>query len=187
MERMTAAQYRASIQGKVNRAQGLAFEEIVNAACEYYRSLGVAYIEKTPEPMKPIQVLDRQRGIFKAVFQKAAQPDYKGTLLGGRSVVFDAKHTDTDRIQQNAVTEEQWRDLDLHEAMGAICFVMVSLEWKYYRVPWAKWKTMKEDCGHKYMNASDLSPYLLASWPAQLRFLKSTTNNPSPINTSKAM
>lgn len=181
MTRMTVEQYRASIQGKQNRAQGLAFEEIVNATCEYYRSLGVAYIEKTPEPMKPIGVINRKLGHFKAVFTKAAQPDYKGTLLGGRSIAFEAKHTDTDRIQQKAVTEEQWRALDLHEAMGAWCFVLVSLDWKYYRVPWSKWKTMKEDYGHKYMNAAELSPYKLADWPAQLRFLASTPDNPNPF------
>ena len=187
MQRMTAAQYRASIQGKVNRAQGQAFEELVNAACEYYKLTGEAFIEKTPEPMKPIQVIDRQRGIFKAVFEKAAQPDYKGTLKGGRAVCFDAKYTQTDRIEQKAVTEDQWKALDLHEAMGALCFVIVCLEDKYFRVPWAKWKAMKEDCGHKYMNAADLHPYMLAAWPAQLRFLASTPDNPNPSNTPNAI
>lgn len=181
MQRMTVAEYKASIQGRQNRAQGLAFEELVNATCEYYKQKGEAFIEKTPEPMKPIGVIDRQRGIFKAVFEKAAQPDYKGTMKGGRAVVFDAKYTETDRIQQSAVTQDQWDALDLHEAMGAWCFILVSLDWKYYRVPWAKWKTMKEDCGHKYMNAEDLSPYLLAAWPAQLRFLASTPDNPYPF------
>lgn len=174
MVRMTAAQYRASIQGRANRAQGLAFENIVNSACEYYKQQGEAHIEKTPEPMKVIGVLDRNRGIFKAVFEKQAQPDYKGTLKGGRAVAFEAKSTDTDRIQQKVVTEEQWRSLDLHEAMGAWCFVLVALEMKYYRVPWSKWKTMKEDCGHKYMNSADLSPYELGAYPAQLRFLAQT-------------
>lgn len=171
MTRMTVAEYKASIQGRQNRAQGLAFEDIVSTSCDCYKLLGLAYIEKTPEPMKPIKVLDRQRGIFKAVFEKAAQPDYKGTLKGGRAIAFEAKHTETDRIQQKAVTEDQWDSLDLHESMGACCFVLVSLGWKYYRVPWAKWKTMKEDCGHKYMNAEDLSPYQIGAWPSPLQFL----------------
>ena len=172
LERMTVEQYRASYQGKRNRALGLQFEAIINEACEHYRSMGLAYIEKTPEPMKVIGVIDRKRGYFKAVFTKAAQPDYKGTLMGGRAVAFEAKATETDRIQQSAVTPEQWKALDLHEAMGALCFVLVSLEMKYYRVPWDKWKTMKEDCGHKYMNAADLHPYTLGVWPGHLRFLE---------------
>lgn len=172
MQRMTVAEYKASIQGRQNRAQGLAFEEIVSDTCEHYRLMGLAHIEKTPEPMKVIGVINRKLGQFIAVFTKSAQPDYKGTMRGGTSVVFDAKSTETDRIQQKAVTPEQWEALDLHEEMGAWCFILVSLGWKYYRVPWAKWKTMKEDCGHKYMNAADLAPYELAAWPAPLRFLE---------------
>ena len=174
MERMTVAEYRASIQGKLNRAQGLKFEEIVDEACDHYRTMGLAYIEKTPEPMKVIGVLNRRLGQFKAVFTKAAQPDYKGTMAGGRSVAFEAKHTETDRIKQDAVTEEQRDALNTHEAMGALCFVIVCLGDNYYRVPWAKWKTMKEDCGHKYMNAADLHPYILGTWPEDLRFLEDT-------------
>lgn len=171
MQRMTVAEYKASIQGKQNRAQGLAFENIVSSACEQYRQEGLAHIEKTPEPMKVIGVVNRNMGHFKAVFEKPAQPDFKGTMAGGRAVCFDAKSTEADRIQQKVVTQEQWDALDLHERMGAWCFILVCLGDVYYRVPWEKWKTMKEDCGHKYMNAADLTPYKLAAWPEDLRFL----------------
>ena len=171
MERMTAQEYRASMQGRLNRAQGKFFEDIVDSSCVEYKLHGVANIEKTPEPMKILQVINRASGHFKAVFEKAAQPDYKGTMKGGRSVVFDAKSTETDRIQQKVVSQEQWESLDLHEAMGAWCFILVFLGNNYYRIPWERWKTMKEDCGHKYMNAADLEPYMLAAWPAPLRFL----------------
>lgn len=177
LERMTAAEYRASIQGKRNRAMGLKFEEIVDEACEYYKSLDIAYIEKTPEPMKVLGVINRKMGHFKACFDKAAQPDYKGTMQGGRAVVFEAKHTETDRIKQEAVTEDQTDAMNQHEAMGALCFVIVCLDNKYFRVPWAKWKTMKEDCGHKYMNADDLNPYTLGVWPGHLRFLENYREN----------
>ena len=176
LERMTAADYRASYQGKRNRALGLKFEEIITEACEYYRSIGLAYIEKTPEPMRVIGVLNRKTGHFKAVFEKAAQPDFKGTMQGGRAVCFEAKHTETDRIKQDAVTEDQKNAMDLHETMGAWCFVIVCLDNTYYRVPWERWKTMKEDCGHKYMNAADLHPYKLGTWPGHLRFLEDTPN-----------
>lgn len=172
MERMTAEAFRASVQGKRNRALGLKFEEIITEACEYYRSMGLAYIEKTPEPMRVIGVINRKMGHFKAVFEKAAQPDFKGTLQGGRAIVFEAKHTETDRIQQSAVTEDQENAMNRHEAMGALCFVIVCLDNHYYRVPWEKWKTMKADCGHKYMNAADLHPYTLGTWPGHLRFLE---------------
>lgn len=172
MERMTAEAFRASYQGKRNRAIGLNFEEIINEACEHYRSMGLAYIEKNPEPMRVIGVINRKLGHFKAVFEKAAQPDFKGTMAGGRAVCFEAKHTETDRIKQDAVTENQKNAMNTHEAMGAWCFVIVCLDNHYYRVPWEKWKTMKEDCGHKYMNATDLHPYQLGVWPSHLRFLE---------------
>ena len=169
---MTAEAYRASYPGKRTRALGLQFEEIINEACEHYKSLGIAYIEKTPEPMRVIGVKNRKMGHFIAVFEKAAQPDYKGTMQGGRAIAFEAKHTETDRIKQDAVTENQTEALNLHETMGALCFVIVCLDNHYYRVPWEKWKTMKEDCGHKYMNAADLHPYTLGTWPGHLRFLE---------------
>lgn len=172
LERMTAEAYRASFQGKRNRALGLKFEEIITEACEYYRSIGLAYIEKTPEPMRVIGVINRKMGHFKAIFEKAAQPDFKGTMAGGRAVCFEAKHTETDRIKQDAVTDEQKDAMNLHETMGAWCFVIVCLDNTYYRVPWERWKTMKEDCGHKFMNAADLHPYTLGAWPASLRFLE---------------
>lgn len=168
---MTAEEYQASIQGRRNRIQGLKFEDTVDEACEYYKSMELAHIEKTPEPMKILAVLNRKLGHFKACFTKSAQPDYKGTMAGGRAVAFEAKHTEQDRIKQDVVTQSQWESLDLHEAMGAMCFVLVSLGMKYYRVPWAKWKTMKADCGHKYMNAADLEPYQVGAWPKPLRFL----------------
>lgn len=171
MERITATQYQAMMRGKVNRAQGQHFENLIGASCVHYKLERIAYIEKTPEPMRVIQAMDRQRGIFKAVFAKAAQPDYKGTLNGGRAIVFEAKHTDADRIKQDAVTTDQWDALDCHEAMGAVCFVIVSLGLKFYKVPWNKWKTMKADCGHKYMNAADLENYEISYMNGVLQFL----------------
>ena len=170
-------QYRAYLQGKVDRAQGASFEDAVNAACLYYELQGEAYIEKTPEPMKVIQAMDRGRGIFKAVFQKPAQPDYKGTLRGGSSVCFEAKHTDTDRIKQSAVTPEQRDALDKHQAMGAFCFVLVSLGHRFYRVPWDTWVTMKARYGHKYMNQEELEPFQVEYRDGAIRFLGLTTSS----------
>ena len=169
--RMTAQQYRAYLQGKVNRAQGASFEDAINASCLYYELQGEAYIEKTPEPMKVIQAMDRGRGIFKAVFQKPAQPDYKGTMKGGQAICFEAKHTEADRIKQSAVTQEQRDALDKHQAMGSFCFVLVSLGHKFYRVPWATWKTMKGRFGHKYMNAEDLSSFQVEYKNGAIQFL----------------
>lgn len=44
----------AQIRGKQARVAGGYFENIISASCDYYLSRGLAKIEKTPEPMKPL-------------------------------------------------------------------------------------------------------------------------------------
>ena len=49
-----------------------------------------------------------------------------------------------------------------YEKFGAHCYVMVSLGLtKFYRVPWATWKKMKELFCHKFMTEQELEPYRL--------------------------
>lgn len=158
-----------------SRQMGAAFEELVDRSCDYYEEQGIAKIEKTPEPMKVLANLGG--GLFKAVFTKQAQPDYKGTLYGGRCIVFDAKHTDTDRIKRSAITEEQEKCLDAHEKMGAECFVLVSFGFeKFYRILWGVFKDMKSYFGHQYISRDDerLKTYEVKCVSGTLRFLGNT-------------
>ena len=64
--------YAKSYQGMRNRAQGKLFEQRIDAALARYDRLGLATVEKTPEPMRPIKRLTEGR--FVAVFEKPAQP-----------------------------------------------------------------------------------------------------------------
>ena len=156
-----------------SRQSGAAFEEHVNRSCDYYEEQGIAKIEKTPEPMKVLANLGG--GFFKAVFTKQAQPDYKGTLYGGQCIVFDAKHTDTDRIKRSAITEEQEKCLDSHERMGAECFVLVSFSFeKFYRIPWGVFRDMKSHFGYQYISRDDerLKAYEVKCVGSVLRFLE---------------
>lgn len=150
-------------QGSISHALGESFEAQILTACEYYRSVCHAEIDKTPEPIKVISGRHQNPSgcwSFEAVFTKQAQPDFQGTLCGGSSVVFEAKATDKDRIQKSAVTEEQARALESHANMGALAFVLVCLRGRaIYRVPWKVWWRMKEHFGHKYMTAVELEPY----------------------------
>ena len=60
------------------------------------------------------------------------------------------------------MTDTQWESLDIYEKFGAHCYVMVSLGLtKFYRVPWATWKKMKELFCHKFMTEQELEPYRL--------------------------
>ena len=93
---------KAVMTGRRSRAAGGAWEELLEASCRHYRLKGAAEITKTPEPMKPIGPKNA-KGQFLACYTKQAQPDYKGTLAGGRAVVFEAKHTDSNRLQRSVV------------------------------------------------------------------------------------
>lgn len=142
------------------RNNGETFERMIERACLRYKALGLAYIEKTPEPMKPLNKAN-QRGQFLACYTKQAQPDYKGTLKGGQSIVFEAKHTDNNRIEQKRVTEEQAAALTRHESLGAVCFVLVSFRFEnFYCVPWSVWAEMPQHFGKVSVNENDLLPYI---------------------------
>ncbi len=150
-------------QGRVNRKNGELLEQYILEACGYYREMKIADIDKTPEPFKVLSGMKRlSSGTmgFEGVFAKKAQPDFKGTLYGGRAVVFEAKTTTTDRITQDEVNDAQTASMKSHSALGADVFVVVSMNLtRFYRVPWEVWETMKQRFGHKYMNQADLSPY----------------------------
>lgn len=167
---MTEKEYTRVIQGKRSKAVGEHFEQTIEAACEYYKFMGVAAIKKTPEPMKPIK--DLGSGKFVAYFEKRAQPDFKGTLRGGRAILFDAKHTDSDRIKRDAVSEEQEKDFDTNAKLGAECFVLVSFGFReYYKIPWETFKNMKELFGRKYIKPEEITEYRVAYAGGILRFL----------------
>ena len=146
-------------QGLMAKRRGAAFEERLNQTFAYYRSSGAASITKTPEPMRPLQNLGG--GTFKAVFASKAEPDYKGILKGGREVMFEAKFTGTDRIEQSRVLPQQAEYMDEHARLGARCYVLVGFDGgNVYRVPWADWQDMKARFGRKYAKEEDLKPYI---------------------------
>lgn len=147
-------------QGKTNRAEGKAFEDKLDKAFAYYKARGSAQIDKTPEPTKVIKRLDG--GKFVAVIDRKAQPDYKGTLNGGRSVMYEAKYTSSDRITDSRVTEEQWNYLTMGAALGAFCYVLAGFSsGNVYKVPWEIWAKMKDYFGRKYVTENDLKQYLV--------------------------
>lgn len=164
---------RAQLAGRMSRAAGEHFERMISASCNYYRERGLAKIEKTPEPMKPLGGKN-QKGQFLACYTKQAQPDYGGTLKGGRSIYFEAKHTDGDRIEWSRLTQEQRDDLEDHYSLGAIAFVLVSIGLcDFYRIPWPIWRDMAEIYGRKYIKQAELEPYEV---PAVGRIIKLLDN-----------
>ena len=144
------------IRGKMARERGQQFEDLITASLDWYRSMNMANIEKTPEPLRPLAKPDRH-GRFIACYTAAGQPDFKGTLAGGRAIVFEAKHTDTERMCFNRVTEDQVRSLNKHAELGAMVFVVISfgINQSRFRIPWNIWINMKEIFGRKYLRFDD--------------------------------
>ncbi|MCC8136207.1 MAG: Holliday junction resolvase RecU [Ruminococcus sp.] len=171
MNRMTdAGHHRAVINGRRSKAAGEYWEKIIEAACIHYHNTGQAEIAKTPEPMRPIKSLGG--GKFIAYYEKMAQPDYKGTLYGGKAIVFEAKHTDGDRLNQSVISSEQEKQLDRHAALGAECFVMVSFRFEeFFKIPWEVFRNMKQHYGRKYITPKDVQEYRVKLAGGILRIL----------------
>lgn len=74
--------------------------------------------------------------------------------------VIKPYNRDRGQISRNVVTEEQEECFERYMKMGAMCFLVISLEFEeFYRVPWIVFRDMKKIYGHKYMNREELAPY----------------------------
>lgn len=165
-------------QNRKNRAQGAFFEQMINGACDFYRSRQIADIEKTPEPMQPTK--DLGGGKFIAHYTSTAQADYKGFLFGGRAVNFEAKYTDVEKMTQDRVTADQTERLERAHQFGAVAFVLCSFgSVGFYRVPWTVWRDMKGQFGHKYITPQEAAPYeVRIGGPGVLLFLEGFEDRP---------
>lgn len=163
-----------SISALKAKRNGEYFERLIEITCSWYSRMGIAEIKKTPEPMKPIAALNRQRGHYKAIYTKKAQPDFAGTLKGGRSIMFEAKNTDKTNLPFERISEEQEKDLNYHENLGAYCFVLISFSSRnFYAVPWRNWKGLKENSGKKSVNKADIHEFEIPFENGILKFLES--------------
>ena len=161
-----------SIRGMQSKRAGDSFEDMISASLVWYEQHGEACIEKTPEPMKPLRPPNKQ-GQFLACYTKAAQPDFKGTIRGGRSVVFEAKHTDDDRIEYSRVTKEQAERLENHYHLGAVAFVLVSFGLEgFYRIPWKTWRDMKAIYGRKYITRQEAERFRVPYMAGVIKLLE---------------
>ena len=160
-----------SLKNSKARNAGTTFEDIISDSCEYYEEKGIAKIEKTPEPMRTLRPLGRGR--YEAVYTKQAQPDFKGTLRGGRAIAFEAKHTDTDRIKRSVISDEQEKCLNAHEQMGAECYVLVSFGFRrFFKFPWKLFRDMKYHFGVKHIREIDhISDFEIKFVGGRLEFL----------------
>lgn len=155
-------------QNMVNNAQGHLFEGCIKAGCIAYRNKGTAEIDKTPEPFRVTKKYTN--GTFTGRFTTQAQPDFQGTLKGGRSICFEAKFTTTDRMRRSALTDNQMEVLEKHEQLGALAAVCIGIRDDYFFIPWNIWRDMKIHYGRQYVTVGDIEPYRV-KFTGQMFFL----------------
>lgn len=124
--------------------------------------------------MRPIEVYgDRRKGQFIAIYTKQAQPDFKGILCGGSTVIFYAKSTSQDILRQSIVTDEQRDEFNRYEKMGAWCYIMATLGFTdFYQIPWSNWKVGPETLGRMHFKRTDLEPYRIQCRNGVILFLE---------------
>lgn len=146
------------LRGKINHDLGKVFEERVEEICKFYELNNLAKIEKTPEPLKILKHIEN--GHFEAIFTKSAQPDFKGTLKGGKTVVFDAKFTELEKINYAVLKDYQRDALNQYKSLGAEAFVLVGfVSGKIYKIDIDVWNNMKEQFERKYIKESELEEF----------------------------
>ena len=156
---ISAAEYlRMQHRNSLNQHDGQAFERLIEDACTWYSKQRIAAIQKTPEPFKAIRRMPK--GQFLGFYQKQAQPDFKGVVRGGKSVIFEAKHTSTGMMAESVLSDTQRRLLAEYSGLGAKCFVVVSFGCKdFRRVPFEVFRDMKAIFGRKYFTAAESEQY----------------------------
>lgn len=156
------------LKGQRNNAQGRFFEHCIEAACETYRINNVAEIVKVPEPFR---VMKKEKGgRFRGQFTKKAEPDFHGTLKNGKSIIFEAKYTLSDKLKKSVLTETQAQKLKKHNELGAVAGVCCGIQEKYYFIPWGVWENMKNIFGREYIKQEDVAQYEV-KFDGSIRFL----------------
>lgn len=166
-------QYSKSWQSRANNNRGQQLEQLIVLGCQHYRSKGIAEIDKTPEPFRTTKT--NRDGTFEGRFTGNAQPDFQGTIKGGRSIVFEAKATSTDSLKQSVLSDEQSKRLASHYYLGAICGVCCNIGKTFAFVPWSDWEQMKDLHGRKYLTEQDLQDYAVRT-PGYIDFLRGIGN-----------
>lgn len=151
-------QLKRQYKNRINNAQGQHFEREILAGCRMYEHHGIATIDKTPEPFR-VTSKNHRTGEFTGRFSTHAQPDFQGTLHGGRSIMFEAKRTSKDRITRNVLTDTQMEILEKHNRLGALCGVCICIQDDFFFIPWNVWRDMKEMYGRQYLKAEDIEEY----------------------------
>ncbi len=104
--------------------RGSLLEEMINLTNDYYRSTGLALIQKIPTPITPVQFDKEKRNITLAYFEKQSTVDYIG-VVQGIPICFDAKDTTKNSLPISNIHEHQINFMKDFEKQKGISFLLV--------------------------------------------------------------
>ena len=157
-------------RGKRGKAYGDQFENLIELSCKRCAQQGLAYINKTFPPFTTIR---RQGNQVVGFYGSSGQPDFAGTLKNGRSVVFEAKHTNSTNIPFERIAEHQKQSLKRHHELGAESFILIAFKLDdIYKVPINDWLKLEKTVDKKSLNEKDLAKYKLSKGKGLINFLK---------------
>lgn len=116
--------------------RGSDLEDLIHETIEYYRSQGLARIDKIATPVKVIDI-DGQGTITKAFFEKKSTVDFMG-IIQGVGVAFDAKETGLKSLPLSNIHEHQLEFMEDITKQSGLAFIIVHFKFceEYYLLPY---------------------------------------------------
>lgn len=118
-----------SLNRKVNNLanKGMALEDMINRANQYYKAQDIAFINKRPTPIKVMKT-DGNYKITDAVFLNASTLDYVG-VFQGRYLDFEAKETSSKTgLPLSNFAQHQLEAIEIVKKHKGYSFVLVYLK-----------------------------------------------------------
>ena len=109
---------------KTRGLRGSAFESLINSTNEYYRSKGLALVQKIPTPITPLKFDSSRKLITEAYFEKDSTVDYIG-VVQEIPVCFDAKECRTDTFSLQNIHDHQFKFMSEFEEQGGVAFILI--------------------------------------------------------------
>lgn len=104
--------------------RGSTLEELINRTNDYYRTEGLALIQKIPTPITPINIDKETKHITLAYFDRKSTVDYIGAVQG-IPVCFDAKECASDTFSLNNIHPHQVAFMESFKEQKGVAFVLI--------------------------------------------------------------
>lgn len=115
----------ASHRQRARKKRGNAWETVIESENAFLAELRHADVVRCPDAMR---VIGTHGGNLEAIHVRTSAPDFFGTLMGGRSVSFDAKRCGAGRFPLPQVDKGWWHQVEALSrttAFGGIGFLYV--------------------------------------------------------------